>query len=350
MAQFASLTAIQAQITDQASRIKLQQAYTEIYHKNELLYDLRRQIFELKRKCVFGWNNVQHDIKLFRFMTGLPTIEAFNWLMSLIVDNVQTIKKNLSHEDHLLIVLIKLKLGLTNIDIAYRFAITPILISYIYNRWLPIIAARIGQLIIWPSKQAITENMPACFSRNFSHCVAIIDCTDIAIERPSNLTAKAQTWSAYRHSNTIKYLIGITPAGAVSFLSSGWGGKVSDNEITLRSGFIDKLSQGDVILADRGFLIQKELASRGAILKIPAIMKGKKQLSAREVDTSRELCHVRIYVEHVIGRLKKFKILQSTIPITQVQLLDDVMITIAGIVNLNRSVITKYARPSHLSQ
>ena len=338
------MTAIQVQINDETIKRQLEQAYTEIYHKNELLHDLRRQIFETKRKYIFGWNNVQHDLKLFRFVTGLPTIEAFSWLMSLIVDNVATVKKNLSYEDHLLIVLIKLKLGLTNIDIAYRFAITPIFISYIYNRWLPVIAARIGQLIIWPSKQAITENMPACFSGNYSHCVAIIDCTDIAIERPSNLTAKAQTWSAYRHSNTIKYLIGIAPAGAVSFLSTGWGGKVSDNEITLRSGFLDKLQKGDVVLADRGFLIQKELASRGAILKIPAVAKGRKQLSAKEVDTSRELCHVRIYVEHVIGRLKKFKILQTTIPITQVQLLDDVMITIAGIVNLNRSVVTKYAR------
>ncbi|EDV21055.1 uncharacterized protein TRIADDRAFT_7666, partial [Trichoplax adhaerens] len=157
--------------------------------------------------------------------------------------------------------------------------------------------------------------------------------------RPSNLSAKAQTWSSYRHSNTIKYLIGITPAGAVSFLSSGWGGKVSDNEITLRSGFLEKLNQNDVILADKGFLVKKELALRGAILKIPSCIRGKKQLPAREVDQSRELCHVRIHVERVIGRLKRFKLLQTTIPISQVQLLDHVMIAVAGIVNMNRSII-----------
>ena len=40
--------------------------------------------------------------------------------------------------------------------------------------------------------------------------------------------------SNYKHSNTIKYLIGITPAGAVSSLSHGWGGRVS-KEITLKS-------------------------------------------------------------------------------------------------------------------
>ena len=48
----------------------------------------------------------------------------------------------------------------------------------------------------------------------------------------------------------MKYLIGITPAGAVSFLSHGWGGHVSDKEITLKSRFLDYLQHGDCILVD----------------------------------------------------------------------------------------------------
>ena len=35
--------------------------------------------------------------------------------------------------------------------------------------------------------------------------------------RPKNLTATAQTWSNYKLNNTLKYSIGITPAGAISF-------------------------------------------------------------------------------------------------------------------------------------
>ena len=42
----------------------------------------------------------------------------------------------------------------------------------------------------------------------------------------------------------MKYLIGITPAGVVSFLSHGWGGCVSDKEITLTSRFLDYLQHG----------------------------------------------------------------------------------------------------------
>ncbi|CAC5415780.1 unnamed protein product [Mytilus coruscus] len=35
-----------------------------------------------------------------------------------------------------------------------------------------------------------------------------------ATSRPGQLTARAQTWSNYKHNNTIKFLVSITPTGA----------------------------------------------------------------------------------------------------------------------------------------
>ena len=123
------------------------------------------------------------------------------------------------------------------------------------------------------------------------------------------------------------------------FLSHGWGGRASDKEITLRSRFLDYLQHGDCILADRGFAIAEELGSCGATLKIPHFTKGKTQMSGKEVDASRKISNVRIHIERVIGRLRKFRIIQSNIPMTQVKLLNDVMIIIAGLVNFNNSVV-----------
>ena len=54
----------------------------------------------------------------------------------------------------------------------------------------------------------------------------------------------------------------------------------------------------------------KNLLHRG-ILKLLKFTKGKKQMSSAEVDESPQIAHVRIDVERVIGRLRKFRILQS---------------------------------------
>ncbi len=262
-------------------------------------------------------------------------------MFKLVKDKVKPFCSTLSAEDQILLVLMKLRLGLLHLDLAERFDVSSATVSKIYRLWVPTLATYLEQLIIWPERGVIRQSMPASFRRKFRDCICIIDCTEIFIERPKNLTARAQTWSNYKHNNTCKYLIGISPAGAVMFLSHGWGGRVSDKQITMESGFLDKVTNGDCIMADRGFLIEDELNERGAVLKIPRFTKGKDQLSAKEVDESRQLAHVRIHVERVIGRLKDFRILQTVIPITQVNLLDKIMTIICGVINLNRSIINK---------
>ena len=102
----------------------------------------------------------------------------------------------------------------------------------------------------------------------------------------------------------------------------------------MHSGFLKFLQHGDLILTDGDFNIAETLATHSAILKIPHFTKGKSQMSGKEVDNSRQISNVRIHVERVIGRIRKFLIVQSTIPILQVQLLDNVMSVIAALVNI----------------
>ena len=68
-------------------------------------------------------------------------------------------------------------------------------------------------------------------------------------------------------------------------------------EIIIQSGFLDKLSKGDGIMADKGFLIQDELAARQAHLVIPLLLKKKRQFSEEELDSTRSIANLRIHVE-----------------------------------------------------
>nr|XP_033935167.1 uncharacterized protein LOC117443306 isoform X2 [Pseudochaenichthys georgianus] len=257
---------------------------------------LRAENVKLKEELQTSTFSYKCNIGQLIFLTGLTSV-VFEWLITKIMDSVEIIHNKLKVEDHLLIVLMKLRLGLCNTDLAYRFQVSKTTLSNILRSWVPAMALVLKPLIKWPSKGAVLKHMPQIFKRNFRRCRCIIDCTEMFIARPSNLTSRAQTWSNYKHNNTIKYLIGITPAGAISFLSPGWGGRVSDKQITKESGFLELLEPRDEVLADRGFLIRDELAAYGATLRIPHFTKGKKQLSAQEVDTSRHISRVRIHVE-----------------------------------------------------
>ena len=53
--------------------------------------------------------------------------------------------------------------------------------------------------------------MPTSFRKFLKKCVVIF------VERPTNLLARTQVWSNYKHHSTVKVLIRITPQGTISY-------------------------------------------------------------------------------------------------------------------------------------
>ena len=151
-------------------------------------------------------------------MTGLP---SFMTLMTLF----SVVEAHLSKFHKFILVLIKLRLNTPVQDLAYRFGVSKSTISRTFISTIHVKHERLKYLVCWPEREFLRKTMPLQFRQNFGlKAVVIIDCFEIFTERPSNLLARAQTWSQYKHHNTIKYLIGITPQGSISFISNGWGG------------------------------------------------------------------------------------------------------------------------------
>ena len=159
------------------------------------------------------------------------------------------------------------------------------------------------------------KTMPVCFQYSFGKKVTvIIDCFEVFIEKPSNLLARDQTFSNYKHHNTIKISVGITPQGSISFVSESWGGCTSNKFLTENCRFLDKLVPGDVVMADGGFTVAESVSMRQARLVIPAFTKGKSQLDPVDVEKTRGIANVRIHVERVIGLFRrKYIILEGTL-------------------------------------
>lgn len=272
------------------------------------------------------------------FFTGVPNFQTFIWLVAYLQNSVPVFSA-LSSEGVVLLVLMKLRLNLQNYDLALSFSISQTTVSEVLNRSIPAIAEKLKCFVHWPEKEEVVKNLPKLFKPKYRNARTIIDCTEIFIERPGNLTVRASTWSNYKHHNKIKYLVAISPLGAISFLSRAFGGRTSDKVVTQRSGFLDLLEPGDLILTDRGFLISEEIATRGCYLAIPAFTKDQSQLSQQEVERSRHMSRVRIHVERAIGRLKTFKILSTLMSLSLVPHCDSIVTICSAVCNLQPKLV-----------
>lgn len=131
--------------------------------------------------------------------------------------------------------------------------------------------------------------MPAIFKQQYPTTRVIIDATELFIQQPSLPELQQCTFSNYKNHNTYKVLIGISPSGAVTFVSKLYPGSISDKELTRISGLLHLLQPGDSVMADRGFDIMEDLAPLGVMLNIPPFLRGKSQLESKELVQTRRI-------------------------------------------------------------
>ena len=268
---------------------------------------------------------IQDDQKCLHFYTGFSSFQmlmvCFNFLgpavSKLSYGDHQKHTKGKPHKltplNEFFLMLVRLRLGLYVQDLAYRFHVSQATVSRICSTWINFCYCKFKELSIWPSRTIVDSNMPLCFQDLYPSTRCIIDATEIFIQKPENPSAQQLTFSSYKNHNTLKALIGISPSGAVSFISDLFGGNISDKELTARCGLLDYLEEGDAVMADRGFNIHDLLEDKGVTLNIPPklIDSCGGQFSESDRVKTRRIASVRIHVERAIGRIKNYRILES---------------------------------------
>lgn len=184
--------------------------------------------------------------------------------------------------------------------------------------------------------------MPESYKKDFPNTLVIIDCTELKVQKPSFLHSQSQCYSDYKSSTTSKGLVGVDPRGSVIFSSMLFTGSLSDKDITEESGFLKllsdliqsgKLQNGDGVMADKGFHIEKEIAAVGLKLNIPPFASCASQMKASEVAETVKIAKHRVHVERAISRIKQFKILSGKMSLSFFSIIDQIWLTCCLLTN-----------------
>ena len=307
------------------------------------IYLLQKEIESLKietqrlTKHPFGYFSLKEDDGLCSYYTGLH-INVFLLLEEVCVTVCAQLPsydgKNieiLNFKDQLLLVLMKLRLNLDYLDLAHRFGISRTTSYRIFRTLLPALHMTVFEPFFdqIPSQRRIQQSLPACFS-SFTNCRMIIDCTEFRCESPSSMSEQKLTYSSYKKYTTVKVAIGILPNGAAIACSPCYPGSTSDKAIVKHSNVLKELRSGDLILADKGFLIS-ELLPMGVSLNIPPFLT-RKQFTPTQVMKTRSIAKARIHVERFNIRLKRYRIV-NLIPYSSFRFVTMVVQTCVGLVN-----------------
>ncbi|XP_071104215.1 uncharacterized protein [Haliotis cracherodii] len=300
------------------------------------------------KSCDLLFDNLVSNKKKFKYYTGMKTIH-FNHLFASLGDSVNDICywrgnkissskpgkcRVLSIKDQLVLTLVRLRRNFPTKDLSYRYNISVGSVSCIITTWIQFLYMKFITLKdhIFPSRHLIRKTLPSVF-KSFKNIRVIVDCFEVFSERPSDYGEQGNMYSQYKTHNTLKVLLGISPTGAVTFLSDAYEGGISDRDIIRKSGFLEKINPGDLILADRGFNIKDLLMSRRAHLNIPPFLGKRDKLTPQEDILTRSIARTRIHVERSVGRLREYRILNTVIPLSMKHLASQIVFVIGMLSN-----------------
>ena len=316
----------------------------------DLIERLKETVMNLEAKLAtskFCIENISRDDKEVIFYTGFPNYICLKACYDYLGPAVNDLKywgskdkdaghgrsRTLSSFNEFFLVLVRLRLGLFEKDLAKRFDVSTSTVCRICRTWIRFMYLRFKELPLWPSRDLVNLYMPKCFQELYPTTRIIIDATEVFVETPALPEFQQMTFSSYKNHNTYKALVGISPGGAITFVSKLYPGSISDQMLTKKSGLLELLEKGDSVMADRGFNIQDDLTPLCVKVNIPPFLKGKTQLEPEELVETRRIASLRIHVERAIERIKNYHIFDGTLPSSLTDMVEEMFFVCAVMCN-----------------
>ena len=290
--------------------------------------------------------SVECNDKLVAHLTGLPDSKTFYMLLGYGLCNRFEINyylgwkvEQIEPREQLFITLRKLRANTLQETLAWEYSVSPTTIRNIIMTWLHVLWEILfkGFMDKMPSRQKNEKCLPEAFN-SFKNCRVTIDCTEIHCSIATKFSDKSATYSHYKHYHTYKALVGVAPNGVITFVSDLYPGSSSDKAITTSCGLLSQLQEGDMILADKGFLIS-DVLPKGTSVNLPPFLCTTQFTPEQCIKTS-NIARARVHVERANCRIKNFKILQF-IPNTYQNVASKLFQTCCALVNLQNPLINE---------
>lgn len=158
------------------------------------------------------------------YLSALTSVDVniFEFLLDVLLDFKSHAMRV---QDCLLLFLMKLKFSLPFVALAAIFSSKPATVRDIFYRILDDLCFEYvhsflqklltctffriqeQEMIPWLTRELTKEYLPDSFKRDFPACRAIIDCSEVRVEKPGGLREQNALYSYYKSGHTIKFLI-----------------------------------------------------------------------------------------------------------------------------------------------
>ncbi|XP_013389213.1 uncharacterized protein LOC106157951 [Lingula anatina] len=291
-------------------------------------------------------DGIKDDKKTFFFFTGLEYLHflaLFTFLgpavNNLTYWNGKSTNKLPSRRktkpiDELFMTLVRLRRGYSFFSMSFFFKLSQTVIRSIFTTWIQLLYHHFNDLRpqMFADRSTLRPFLPKSF-RSFQNVRCSVDCTEFYVQMPKDFARQGNLYSSYKHHHTFKCCIAVAPNGSGVFVSHLFEGSISDREIFKKCGILDYLNPGDMILVDRGFTVKDILQELHVDVNMPAFLNGRESLTPQEELLTKRLAKARIHVERYNGRVKNFKLISGTIPLSLAPLASQSVFVVCCLVN-----------------
>ncbi|XP_051156755.1 uncharacterized protein LOC127278869 [Leptopilina boulardi] len=294
----------------------------------------------------FSFISLINSDKVLNTLTGIPTLS----LLEALVESAKKVWPNRRHGKHVLslkesIVLTMLKIKQ---DLSYSmfFALFQKVgrhtCSRVFNTTVLLLSTILTPIVArWPSREEIDNNNLPNYFHEFKPTRVVLDCTETPIEKSKCLRCRVRCYSQYKSTFTVKVLVGVTPAGLISYVSPTYGGRASDKQIFTDSELLNCITGGtDAVMVDKGFLIESLCVRHDIQLFRPPFMHDN-QLNHDEAQFCKKIAAARVHVERVNQRIKFVKMVRSQFAWNLFDYMDHIFRIACALVNLSAPVLAE---------